>query len=434
MSDDAFLCSGEKERHMPWKNRRPARVWNLFFLVMSFTLAGCRWTSMSAQVRFSPDSALVGFCFAKCWDLPLPPEMPTVRSTAFVRWCRTARPDECRTMKIGSFGKNYGYWVVDQITPVFSPDSRHVAVVGPRGLFLADTASGAAIRVSPDDEEVKAAGWVGSDEIVYAAHTTRQDRGATLTDLVFWQWKIAAGPGRRVELHRHPGIYSGYPREYWSPDGKRVIFVDQAYYSGQYLLLDVATGKVTPLGSPGIMSKGAAWKPDGTAAVIISQRKGDPPVEVLLIEPATGKTTDLSREFFTAFGDKVPDIDPLWTAEGKYLVVNTAELGGCLVRPDPWEVIPVSKRFIERRYPGGAPPGEAPPWIYRQPAPGWVRIWVTGGKGQSEQYAVDYQGKAYFTIGASSTPGGGWTLTPDAAGAVRLDDSAGIEVQEVKLP
>ncbi len=417
------------------KKLRNNTVWILSIVLFAAALGsnGCKWTSTPADLHFSEDGTMVAFSLAECWDLPLPPEMPTFRTVPYARWCKMNSPRDCETIKLPSSRSDYGYYIVNDIVPIFSPDSRRLAIISPDGLLLADVESGKYKKISLAQEEVKTARWIENDELGYAAHTTRRGKYDDVIDLTFWRQKIDQPANTRTEIHRELGI-DNYPNEYWSPGGKHVIFVYHGYYAGQFRMLDIATGKATELGSPGIMSKGVSWKPDSTAAVIHSQIKGDLPVEVLLVELETGETIDLSERFQETFGNDLPSIDPLWTADGLYLVVNSLELGGCLVRPEPWEVIRLSKRIVERFYTKDNWLDERLPWISRQPAPGWIRVWAPSRKRESLQLAVDYQGKNHFTIGPNSTPGGGWILTPDATRAVRLNKSAKPEVVKVEAP
>jgi len=96
--------------------------------------AGCTYLSQSHVVEFSPDGRFFAYVIARQWDLPLPPEMPTIRSTVYVMWRALSEGSKTQRVKIDSFGREFGYWGKDRVHLAFAPDSRHLSVVSPRRL------------------------------------------------------------------------------------------------------------------------------------------------------------------------------------------------------------------------------------------------------------------------------------------------------------
>ena len=165
-----------------------------------------------------------------------------------------------------------------------------------------------------------------------------------------------------------------------------------------------------------------------------------------LLDPRTGEKQDFSKELNKAFGSNSrfspPRIPRRWTPGDQYLIVNDSETGGCLARPHPWTLIPVARRLIdhlgnddsivlaeeyERQL----------PWIFWQPAEGWVRVWVQVQEQRYRRgidYWVDYSGRMVVPAGDSSTPGHGWQITPDGKHEVNLERHDKLTVRRLVLP
>ena len=165
-----------------------------------------------------------------------------------------------------------------------------------------------------------------------------------------------------------------------------------------------------------------------------------------VIDPRTGERQDCSEEFNKAFGStgrfSPPRIPPLWTPGDQYVIANDSETGGCLVRPHPWKIIPVAKRLIDHLAKDSSivlaeEYKNRLPWIFRQPAKDWVRVWVLlqeQGYRRAIDYWVDYSGRTFVPVEDSPTPGGGWKITPDGKHAVKLESHDKLIVRELSLP
>jgi hypothetical protein len=86
------------------------------------------------------------------------------------------------------------------------------------------------------------------------------------------------------------------------------------------------------------------------------------------------------------------------------------------------------------------------PYLFVEPYPGWVRLWVqlvTDKKpylpGQTvvleaRNYLVDYEGKRFLPMKTSDSPGGAWTITPDGRKIIFFNRSIFLEEESVSLP
>jgi hypothetical protein len=225
---------------------------------------------------------------------------------------------------------------------------------------------------------------------------------------VFYRHEVGDPPDRREVVHKDggpaiQGIF--FPLEHWSPDG---VFVAYKLPGRGFALLNADSGTVRSFDTPPAADLQAAWKADSSVVVCASFDEKHSPNAAVLIELDTGQTTDLSREFSMSFADPFrSSLEPAWTPEGKYFIVNTSEQGGSLVQPRPWVVIPVGELVADtlgRRHPADLysdPSANPLPSVHFFPAAGWVQV-LAGGR----EYAVDY------AVGQSVRLGGGIHYSP----------------------
>lgn len=418
----------------------------VFFAAAIFT--GCKGGGSPGSVCFSPDGTTIAYTYVERIDLPLPPEMPTIYSTVYLQWCHSDQLKQCQSIKIDSYGKSYGSFVQGQFLLMFSPDSKQLAVKSPRYFEVVDLQTGKRFQLTGPDESVATMGWLGNTEMVYVIYTESDPgkRSHSLTHQIF-RHSIGEPAGKRLMLYEQKD-YDGTYHDYISPTGEYIVFMSQGYSNGRFLLLDSQTGKVTPLTEKDGQCQGVSWKPDGSCVFCLSS------TEALLWYPKEGRKKDLSEDYdnsFRRFLEFGPSIDALWTPDGKYIVINSAKTGGCLVSPDPWHVVPVGKRLVsyledkeKSRIYRDSP--EDYPYLFVQPYPGWTRIWVQiatdrnpAMPGQAvvpeaRNYLVDYAAGRFLLTQPSDTPGGGWSLTPDGRKIVYFNRSIFLDEKPVIIP
>ncbi|HEU4560236.1 MAG TPA: hypothetical protein VFS20_20470, partial [Longimicrobium sp.] len=89
-----------------------------------------------------------------------------------------------------------------------------------------------------------------------------------------------------------PNVVHYRPRH--SPDGRRIAFSVQEAGRWRVMIVDAATGAVTPVGGEdGASRYDAAWLPDGSALVLVSERGGVANVETVAL--ASGESRTLTR-------------------------------------------------------------------------------------------------------------------------------------------
>lgn len=418
------------------------------------SLTGCSYMTSGGEICLSPDGTWAAYVSARQWDLPLPPECPTIRSQIWIRWCKLDRPKDYQEVEIGVFGKEWGgWWPTNRVHSAFSPDNRHLAVACPRTLRVIDCATKAERIITGPDEPVTSVVWLDNDRFAYVSCSNvaqGKKRGSLIR---FWQQHIDRDPSDRMLIFSHSephaclekGLGSTeWPKERWSPDGKFVLFRGEGF-RGDLNLLDVDAGTAKTIAPSGYRYEQISWKCDGSEAVCVGFKQTSPLV-ALVIDPRTGAKHDFSDEFNRAFRSdsqySSPPMSRWWTPGDEYVIVNDPKMGGCLVSPRPWKLIPVAQLCVDRLTKEGLQvfaegPGPKLPWIFRQPAAGWVRAWVQfqePGYLRGKDYLVDYSGRLLVPVADSSAPGGGWKLTPDGKRAVKLEGAGNLLVREVTLP
>lgn len=139
-----------------------------------------------------------------------------------------------------------------------------------------------------------------------AVFTRRKPDGARmLTELAILD--LATGAERSLGTF---GVHHGEP--HWSPDGTTVLFTDDASGFQQTIIVDAATGAVTPISPATHDTMPAAFSQDGRAVIYLENRDGN------LIPIMHNLSTGERREV-AVFPDGV-HANPQLTADGQTLV------------------------------------------------------------------------------------------------------------------
>ncbi|GMU22427.1 MAG: hypothetical protein AMXMBFR13_25130 [Phycisphaerae bacterium] len=298
----------------------------------------------------------------------------------------------------------------------FAPDSQHLAVATPLNLEVVDLRTAELRRVSEPLELVTSCAWLDEQTVVYAAHTSRSGQVPETSQRTFYAHRIDQASSQRRVLFREEAVQAGtdlfdWPLERWSPDGQHVIFMNP-YEHGRFRLLQVASGRVRDVGPCDGYTSSVAWKPDSSAAACVAGRW---PVQAWMVEPGTGQIRDFSVPFRAAFGDYPPRIGPLWTADNQYLLVHTDRLGGCLVRPVPWQVIDVRLLLQQHLDPADRPHDARtarrwPTWALQTvPVPGWIACWAPA----ASLWIINYDATLRVDLGPRWISFNEWSISPD---------------------
>jgi serine/threonine protein kinase/WD40 repeat protein len=102
----------------------------------------------------------------------------------------------------------------------------------------------------------------------------------------------------------------------------RLVFLPPPRTEPQLTWLDRSGRPVGSVGAPGFSGGNLDVSPDGQQlAVTKPVHAGEPQTDIWLIELATGRATPLTE-------DHAGDYDPTWSPDGKYIVFNSGRLGG----------------------------------------------------------------------------------------------------------
>jgi hypothetical protein len=286
-----------------------------------------------------------------------------------------------------------------------------------------ETKSGKISLISQPSEIVTSAAWIGNDVIGYVVRRDRKGPSGKVTTRSFVRQGVKDGPEKRSEIYTDEYWSIGGP-EYWSPNGLYAIC--RAPKSGVVMLLDVRSGKTRELGQKAYGAPHVSWKRDDSAVVC---RNG---TQTLLIETDSGTVTDLTQDVQSTFGSdphsSLPQLAPLWTPDGRYVVMYGFEgLEGCLVQLRPWRVMRTARLALKRL----GVSDERWPHLYLVPqaAAPWVSMWVAG-----THYFVDYSGQHVIPTTSSSDWSNRWTLTPDGARMFLLDSNNKLVAKSLSLP
>jgi Tol biopolymer transport system component len=297
----------------------------------------------------------------------------------------------------------------------FSPDSKSLAAICARHLYVIDLESGESREIHFDGEEFGPVAWIGSREIVYTT-----DDGTTMR---FWRYQIDFPPEGRVEVYQERSRLDGprpkvTPRDKlpimhhlgydYSPDGQAVLFESAPTY--KEALLNLNTGVSYPVLDHALYR---CWKPDGSGVLIYGSRGKAEGYErkVLLVNSSDGQVDDLTERFEEVCGEDMDltFVSPRWLPDGKSVVFyNTTSVPypgsgpptpdghtSYVVQVDPWRVILTQDGFLR--------------WA---PVPGWVLL-----QGSDDFEWLDYAGTTRARLKGWPND---WIWSPDGKHAAEV--------------
>ncbi len=391
------------------------------------------------QISFSPDGEKIALLFEK-YVSPYFEERKIE-----IHWCRAANPEQFEKVKIDDIGEEYKGYVTVPTDFRFSPDSQHVAVFTPYHLSVVNLNTKKLVRLNREKERVTSFQWLNKDEIGLVVHEIISDEQATKT---FWRQNISKGPGTRKKIFqdvskpelRH-GIrpFNDYPQEFWSPKGKYVIYIYPDFDCLK--ILDVSQGTVKKFGSTGsyldqFPFNGVAWKSDESGVFCVGGTRGKSQNNwAYLVQTSDGKVIDYSRESQKTFGEYDPDLETLWTADGKYIVANHyLGLGPCMIQPNPWTIITLDEKILEKQLgPKNFP--DYKPQLFVMPVANWVGLCTVGYKDgpnhvEATKLAFDYKLQNFVPLFEDK---GWWAISPDGKMGAVISQRGKLTIHKFKL-
>ncbi len=399
-------------------------------LCLAAALDGCVLPSSGPrEIKFSPNSSKVAYIWLDEWNEPWL-DGRTLSRTISIKWCGVDTPDVLKSVRVGSVGMEWAGYISVPTPFEFSPDSRHLAIIVPWKLSVINLYSGKLRGFSRPDEIVSSFVWLSNNEIGYVAHANLHGKHEGITDRTFWRQKISDSPDARVAIHREmsvkPGVdflVNSYPLEIWSPRGRYVVFKSR-YHGGPFKFLDVATGTVRAFGQLNCYPEGIAWKPDGSAVMCISEKMGQQKLEFLLVDSATGRVEDFTKQFVTQFGNDIGIGDVSWAYEGGYLffwylVREGPEWKGLeappgfnyhhrylLISLHPWQVLDIGEKVTQRFGPESV-------FFKRHLLGGCICAVGKDKNGIGRIYAADCTGSHFWQLNGTPSPDGKLMATID---------------------
>ncbi|MBX6363311.1 MAG: PD40 domain-containing protein [Gemmatimonadetes bacterium] len=176
------------------------------------------------------------------------------------------------------------------VSPVVSPDGRHVAFFGARGLFsidlyLADARTGKIVKrlTSPVKDShldaisfINSAGSFSPDGKKFAFVVYAQgDNEIAVVDIA------SASIERRIRV---PGV-GEVTNPAWSPDGTKILFSGSAGGISDLYVLDLRSGQVRQLTNDRYADLHPAWSPDGRRIAWATDRQANTNFELMTYSP-----------------------------------------------------------------------------------------------------------------------------------------------------
>ena len=204
--------------------------------------------------------------------------------------------------------------------------------------------------------------------------------------------------------------------------------------------LDIsADSRPVKLASVEVSDMRVAWRADETAALCAISaytggKRGDTVRHVggdkvlfLQFDARKGQPSvvDLTAKFKELDVGGYPHIEPLWTADGKYVLVGRVS-SEYLVQPSPWRAIK-----IEDLLAGVGPTGLKAAYFGQGahlPRPGLLLA-----KSGEDFFAVDYERKKAVRLFSVKNWPGPWHFSPDGRTAAALEEVRGLSVRKTNL-
>lgn len=382
----------------------------------------------------------------------MPPEGRVVSEEKWLAWCDLARVDRLSEVRLDVVTYPRPKTYMDMLSPggiAFSPDSRYLAATSRGSLVCIDLETSRTWPLAPSDERVTSFVWSGPEEIRYVAPEDNRR---------FFAHRIHERPEERETLFGNVGPAVGYggprqPSESWSPKGRFALFVN-SLEGNAIQLLDMRTCTVRAYAHTQAWGFEVAWRKDESAVFFIglvrdsSAGRADSRTvgqALLLQAPAWNSVDDtpfveqLRRSMTVHVGAAglpvfhLLRLEPQWTEDGEYLLLNSSNMGGYLIKPDPWKMNPCGQfLFPSLGYVWDRkthdPSTMGPPTISFFPADGWIQV-LAGNLA----YAYNYNDLKIAQLADWHVYENDLVVTPDGRTAVWVDLDGRVRTPPIDL-
>jgi len=212
-------------------------------------------------------------------------------------------------------GKNFGFdataekQVKGVLAPALSPDGKHVAFVALNQLYLLDVGKSTPKALTHDSFYKQGPAW--SPDGRWLAYVS--DKGGIEN---IYLLDVKTGEERQPAPAKSAQIFPA-----WSPDGNTLAFQNQ---TGATLLLDAATGTISPLAPATFFPGRPAFSTNGKTVTIAtvkpySHRFREGTSSILAVDVATRKTEWFDPAPFESISTRTED-GPVYSPNGKEMV------------------------------------------------------------------------------------------------------------------
>lgn len=434
-----------------WKYKLKAKIIiHMVFLssVVSFFVADDLFASQQFavenynQISFSPDGKIIALLYEKYLT---PIDMSLRDREIEIHWCSILSPGELQKVKVDTIGDEYARYISIPLDFRFSPDSQKVAVFTPYHLSVINLSTKYLVRINREKERITSFQWLDNNEIGFVVFETKGGNESTKT---FWRQNIATEPVSRQQIFQDSTkstlIYDNdpfyhYPQEFWSTKGRYVIYI---YPNYDYLkLLDTTLGNMKTFGSNGSYLESTpfnsvAWRLDESAVFCLGGTQGKRDNDwAYLVQTSDGKVIECTSNSQKTFGEYEPDLEPFWTADGKYIVAtHYLGIGPCLIQPNPWNIITFDEKTLEKQL-GPKKYPEYKPHLFVMPVANWVGFCAVGYKDspnhvEAPKYATDYKLQNLIPLFETK---GWWAISPDGKTGAVISQRGKLSIHKLDL-
>jgi len=425
------LISGDRLLRASSHTRRVnMKYCGLKVLVMVLCCTGCiSKYATTGWVSVSPDNEWLIYERDVKLLMACPPEWAVLKESNWVCWAPIEEPNRVKQRRVCKERLQRMYLSV-------SPGGGSVAVVTPTRFTTIDLSTGETRVFRVNGETLAGFFWLDSSKVVYDTIELADNPPYART---FWKQDVHAPIREREAIHCDTinfrpslsDLEGGSDQEFGTQDGRYILCRGPGDGRTPHLL-NTSTGTMIALEAKGYI-EAASWNSTGTRVFFVTStplpRQYPGELGAYLFDVARNNLVDLSDKFRKGFRGSLTGVERKWTPDDEFVVGRGLDVGGFLIRPEPWEFREVGKLALAKKpfdssnaeqFPGSP---DFPPSVRRQPAPGMLVASLA-----PDEVAVDYEGRVVHYLGPSGMSG--WIILPDGKRAVTVHaDENRIEVK-----